>query len=79
MLERGRDLSIDLSRPVSTPAVANALQLVSTRLSDFYTLLGNEAYTDAQDPTIGFGLKAWTAHARARRLCLPESTALAAR
>lgn len=54
VLKRGRDLSIDLSRPVSTPAVANALQLVSTRLSDFYTLLGNEAYTDAQDPTIGF-------------------------
>lgn len=55
VLKRGRDLSIDLSRPVSTPAVANALQLVSTRISDFYTLLGNEAWTDAQDPTIGFG------------------------
>ncbi|HEX2749622.1 MAG TPA: hypothetical protein VHM91_16550 [Verrucomicrobiales bacterium] len=55
ILKRGRDLSIDLSRPVSTPAIANALQLASTRLSDFYTLLGNEAYGDAQDPTIGFG------------------------
>jgi len=55
VLKRARDLSIDLSRPVSTPAIANALQLASTRLSDFYTLLGNEAYTDAQDPTIGFG------------------------
>ncbi len=55
VLKRARDLSIDLSRPVSTPAISNALQLASTRLSDFYTLLGNEAYTDAQDPTIGFG------------------------
>lgn len=55
ILKRGRDLSIDLSRPVSTPAIANALQLASTRLSDFYTVLGNEAYADAQDPTIGFG------------------------
>lgn len=55
ILERGRDLSIDLSRPVSTPAIANALQLASTRLTDFYTVLGNEAYADAQDPTIGFG------------------------
>ena len=54
ILKRARDLSIDLSRPVSTPAVANALQLVSTRISDFYTLLGNEAYTDSLDPTIGF-------------------------
>jgi len=55
ILKRGRDLTIDLSRPVSTPAVANALQLASTRLSDFYTLLGNEAYVDAQDPAIGHG------------------------
>jgi hypothetical protein len=55
ILKRGRDLTIDLSRPVSTPAVANALQLASTRLSDFYTLLGNEAYVDAQDPAIGYG------------------------
>ncbi len=55
ILQRASDLSINLSTPVSTPAIANALQLASTRLLDFYTLLGNEAYTDAQDPTIGFG------------------------
>jgi hypothetical protein len=55
ILKRGRDLSIDLSRPVSTPAIANALQLVSTRISDFYVVLGNEAYADAVDPSIGFG------------------------
>ncbi len=55
ILKRASDLSINLSSPVSTPAIANALQLVSTRLSDFYVLLGNEAYTDAEDPTIGFG------------------------
>jgi hypothetical protein len=55
ILNRGSDLSINLSTPVSTPAIANALQLASTRLSDFYTLLGNDAYTDAKDPTIGIG------------------------
>ena len=55
ILKRGRDLSIDLSRPVSTPAIANALQLASTRICDFYTILGNEGYVDAQDPTVGFG------------------------
>lgn len=55
IFKRGRDLSIDLSRPVATPAIFNALQLVSTRIADFYTILGNEAYTDAIDPTIGFG------------------------
>lgn len=53
ILKRGRDLSIDLSRPVSTPAIANALQLASTRIADFYTILGNEAYADAQDPSVG--------------------------
>ena len=53
VLNRGRSLSIDLSRPVSTPAISNALQLASTRISDFYTLLGNEAYVDSLDPTIG--------------------------
>ncbi|MDY0282506.1 MAG: hypothetical protein RBR35_18335, partial [Salinivirgaceae bacterium] len=55
VLKRASDLSINLSSPVSTPAIANALQLASTRLSDFYTLLGNEAYSDAKNPTIGFG------------------------
>ena len=55
VLKRASDLSINLSSPVSSPAIANALQLVSTRLSDFYVLLGNEAYVDARDPTIGIG------------------------
>jgi len=55
ILNRAKDLSINLSTPVSTPAIANALQLASTRLSDFYMLLGNEAYVDAKDPTIGYG------------------------
>ena len=55
VLNRAMDLSINLSSPVSTPAIANALQLASTRLSDFYMLLGNEAYVDANDPTIGYG------------------------
>ena len=54
VLNRARNLSIDLSTPVSTPGITNALMLASTRLADFYMLLGNEAYTDAQDSTIGF-------------------------
>ena len=55
ILKRGMNLTINLSRPVSTPAIANALQLASTRISDFYTILGNEAYGDAIDPSIGHG------------------------
>lgn len=55
ILNRASDLSINLTTPISTPAIANALQLASTRLSDFYMLLGNEAYVDAKDPAIGYG------------------------
>lgn len=55
VLKRARDLSIDLSSPVSTPGITNALLLASTRLADFYMLLGNEAYSDAKNPAIGFG------------------------
>lgn len=55
ILDRARKLSIDLSTPVSTAGITNALQLASTRLADFYMLLGNEAYSDAQDPMIGYG------------------------
>lgn len=54
ILNRARSLSIDLTTPVSTPGVSNALMLASTRLADFYMLLGNEAYADAKDATIGF-------------------------
>ena len=53
-MQRGTDLSIGLSSPITTPGVNNALQLAAGRVSDFYSLLGNEAYADAQDPTVGF-------------------------
>jgi len=55
IFQRARDLSIDLSTPISTSGISTALQLASTRLADFYMLLGNEAYVDALNPTIGIG------------------------
>ncbi len=55
ILARGESLSINLSTPVSTPSISDALELASTRLNDFYVLLGNEAYSDSQNPTIGYG------------------------
>ena len=54
VLERGKMLSVDHSTPTSNTQVNNALQLAATRLAQFYTLLGNEAYVDSLDPTIGF-------------------------
>ncbi len=40
---------------VLSPAAQKQLLLVATRLNDMYTTLGNEAFSDAMDPTIGFG------------------------
>ena len=55
VLDRASDLSIDLEQPVCTPGITSALLLATTRISGFYNLLGNDAYNDALDPTIGFG------------------------
>ncbi len=55
VLQRGEDLSINLSTPVCDNSIANALELAATRLSEFYLLLGNEAYSDSLDPAIGYG------------------------
>ncbi len=55
VLERAKDLSIDLLTPISTPAVNNTLLLAASRIADLQLLLGHEAFGDAQDPTIGFG------------------------
>ncbi|KPA14814.1 conserved hypothetical protein, secreted [Candidatus Magnetomorum sp. HK-1] len=55
VLNRAKDLSINLEQPASTSGITAALLLATTRISSFYLLLGNEAYNDALDPTIGFG------------------------
>lgn len=54
VLNRGRELSIEGLPPVNFSPANNALLLAASRVSDLYALLGNEAYADAQDPTIGF-------------------------
>lgn len=54
VLNRAKNLSIDATPGINYPPANNALLLAASRLSDFYMLLGNEAYADAADPTIGF-------------------------
>ncbi|PIE90774.1 MAG: hypothetical protein CR997_03880 [Acidobacteria bacterium] len=54
VLRRGMSLSIDGTPPINYDPANNALLLVANRIAGFYTLLGNEAYADAIDPTIGF-------------------------
>ncbi|HEX9860476.1 MAG TPA: hypothetical protein VGB23_04680, partial [Nitrospirota bacterium] len=53
LLERAMDFSINNGDDYGPANVA--LLNVATRLADFYAYLGNEAYADAVDPTIGFG------------------------
>ncbi|KPA15647.1 hypothetical protein MHK_004146, partial [Candidatus Magnetomorum sp. HK-1] len=55
VLDRGKSLSIDLPQPVSTSGTTAALILAASRIQGLYSLLGNEAYKDALDPTIGIG------------------------
>jgi hypothetical protein len=54
VLRRALSFSIEAGSPHSTPATNNALLNATTRLAGFYQALGNEAYADAVDPTIGF-------------------------
>lgn len=53
VLYRGKSFTIDLG--VQYPPADQALILMAGNLADFYMLLGNEAYGDAADPTIGIG------------------------
>lgn len=54
VLNRAVDLSINASTPIVNEAAINKqLLLASSRIADFHLLLGNEAYADAIDPTVG--------------------------
>jgi hypothetical protein len=55
VLNRGMSLSIDGAPPIDYGPANDALLLAASRIAELYTLLGNEAYADASDPTIGFG------------------------
>jgi hypothetical protein len=52
VLRRGIGLSIGAGIQLANDT---ALRLAAGAVSDLYMLLGNEAYADAEDPTIGFG------------------------
>ncbi len=57
VLNRGRQFSIDAVPPQNYGPTNDALLNISSRLATFYLALGNEAYADAVDPTIGFSTK----------------------
>jgi hypothetical protein len=53
ILNRAMSLSVDATPSVNYGPANDAILLVASRLVEFYTLLGNEAFADSQDPTIG--------------------------
>lgn len=53
VLRRGRMLSIDAG--INYGPANDALLLVAGYLNDLYMMVGNEAWADAANPTIGFG------------------------
>lgn len=54
VFERAKKLSIDAG--MVNEDINAVLLKVSSKLADLYMLLGNEAYADAQDPTISFAI-----------------------
>lgn len=54
VLNRARDFSIDAVPPQNYGPTNDTLMNITSRLATFYQALGNEAYADAVDPTIGF-------------------------
>lgn len=56
VLRSALELTVDSSNAAAqaSPAGHEALLLISTRIAELYTLLGNEAIADASDPTIAF-------------------------
>lgn len=68
VLDRGKSFSIHSTPPVDSASANNALLNAATRIADFYTLLGNEAYIDAQDPTVGYDTRSGQSGAMASSL-----------
>ncbi|MCI0536035.1 MAG: hypothetical protein L0Z50_12490 [Verrucomicrobiales bacterium] len=55
ILDRGKHLSIDNATVTNpTQSAHDALLLAASKIANLYLLLGNEAFADAEDPTIGF-------------------------
>ncbi len=53
VLRRAMNLSVNSTPPVDYEPANAAILNVASRIVDFYTLLGNEAYADALDPMVG--------------------------
>ncbi len=57
VLRRGRGLSIDSEPGINYGPANDALLLAAGYLNDLYMMVGNEAYADSANPTIGIGTK----------------------
>jgi hypothetical protein len=57
LLNLAKKMSIDGTPSINSSVANNAILFAASRISNLYMLLGNEAYGDACDPTIGFTTK----------------------
>ena len=55
VLNRGKALSINAGPPVNYGPANDALLLAAGYINDLYMMIGNEAWANAANPTIGFG------------------------
>lgn len=55
VLNRGKSLSIDAAVPINYGPANDALLLAAGYLNDLYSMIGNDAWADAANPTIGIG------------------------
>ncbi len=55
ILKTAMNMSISANPPHHDDNANKTIMLAAGRIADLYTLLGNEAYADALDPTIAFG------------------------
>ena len=55
ILNKAESMSIGLPNGQTTAAVTKQLQLAVERLGDLYKVLGDEAYSDAKNPTVALG------------------------
>ncbi|MCA9428334.1 MAG: hypothetical protein KC994_24865, partial [Candidatus Omnitrophica bacterium] len=52
VLERAMAFTVDAIPPETNESVDQSLQLMAGRLAEFYEILGDEAFSDAEDPTV---------------------------
>ena len=74
ILSLAKRFSINGTPPTISTNANNAILFATSRLVNLYMLLGNEAYADASDPTIGFTTDSVIGNSAASIFCFQNQT-----